>query len=101
MSKTKTINQIKYCRNELPENFRSFEEFWAFWDTHSTANYEDIWEDVDIDIKICTSKVYCAIVKDIVTQIQNQVHQQGLSIQTLINLWLNEKVMGATMDKYG
>jgi len=32
-------------RDPLPENFDSLEEFWAFWDTHSTADYEDLMED--------------------------------------------------------
>ena len=32
-------------RDPLPENFRSLEEFWTFWDSHSTADYEDFMED--------------------------------------------------------
>jgi hypothetical protein len=39
-------------RDPLPENFRSLEEFWTFWDTHSTADYEDFMEDVDMDVAI-------------------------------------------------
>ena len=50
-------------RDPLPEDFGSLEEFWAFWDTHSTADYEDQMEDVDIDIR--SSKVYCALAKDL------------------------------------
>jgi len=39
-------------RDPLPDNFRSLEEFLAFWDTHSTADYEDLMEDVDVDVNI-------------------------------------------------
>ena len=39
-------------RDPLPENFRSLEEFWTFWDTHSTADYEDLMEDVDMEVNI-------------------------------------------------
>lgn len=39
-------------RDPLPENFRSLEEFWTFWDTHSTADYEDLMEDVDVRVNI-------------------------------------------------
>jgi len=39
-------------REPLPENFRSLEEFWTFWDTHSTADYEELMEDVDVDVNI-------------------------------------------------
>ena len=50
-------------RDPLPEDFGSLEEFLAFWDTHSTADYEDQMEDVDIGIH--SSKVYCAVAKDL------------------------------------
>jgi len=52
-------------RDPLPEDFDSLEEFWEFWDTHSTADYEDQMEDVDVDIDIRSSKVYCAVAKDL------------------------------------
>jgi hypothetical protein len=39
-------------RDPLLENFRSLEEFWTFWDTHSTADYEDLMEDVQVEVKI-------------------------------------------------
>jgi hypothetical protein len=35
-------------RDILPDNFESLEEFWQFWDTHSTADYEDLMEDVEV-----------------------------------------------------
>jgi hypothetical protein len=39
-------------RDPLPDNFRSLEEFWTFWDTHSTADYEDLMEDVQVEVNI-------------------------------------------------
>ena len=44
-------------REPLPENFRSLEEFWTFWDTHSTADYEDLMEDVNVHVNIRSSKI--------------------------------------------
>jgi hypothetical protein len=49
MAKNKNLARM---REPLPENFRSLEEFWAFWDTHSTADYEELMEDVDADVNI-------------------------------------------------
>jgi hypothetical protein len=54
-------------QDPLPENFGSLEEFWEFWDTHSTFDYEVFMEDVDVSIDIHTSKVYCAVAKDLLT----------------------------------
>jgi len=83
-------------RDRLPENFQSLDEFWSFWDTHSTADYEDTMEDVDARIDIRSSKIYCPVAKDIVAQVRVQARRQGVSPQTLINLWLREKLMQPT-----
>jgi hypothetical protein len=53
-------------RDNLPDEFHSLEEFWAFWDTHSTADYEDLMEDVDVHIDIGFSKEYCGLAKDLI-----------------------------------
>ena len=63
MAKSKTQAER---RDPLPDNFRSLEEFWAFWDTHTTAEYEDLMEDVVVSVNIRSSKTYCAAAKDIV-----------------------------------
>ena len=86
-------------RDPLPENFGSLEEFWAFWDTHSTRDYEDLMEDVDVQMDIRSSKVYCAVAKDIVAQLRAQARRQGVSTETLINLWLREKGEHAAQGK--
>ena len=83
----------------LPENFGSLEEFWAFWDTHSTADYEDFLEDVDVSVDLHSSKVYCAVAKDIIAQVRTQARRQGVSTETLINLWLREKATEAAQSK--
>jgi hypothetical protein len=78
--------------DQLPENITSLEEFWTFWDTHSTSDYEDLMEDVDIQIDVHSSRVYCAVAKDLAAQLRDQARKQGVSTETLINLWLREKI---------
>jgi hypothetical protein len=62
------------------------------WDTHSSADYENTMEEVEIDVALSASKVYCAIAKDLLFEVQNRARQQGVSTETLINLWLQEKL---------
>jgi len=50
-------------RDPLPENFKSLEEFWEFWDTHSSAAYEDLMEDVDVQVDLSRSKRYFPVGK--------------------------------------
>jgi len=79
----------------LPENFESVEELQEFWDTHSSADYEDLMEAVEVGIDIHSSRVYCAVAKDLLTQLRAQARRQGVSTETLINLWLREKAAEA------
>ena len=78
-------------RDPLPEDFGSLEEFWAFWDSHSTADYKDQMEDMDVNIDIHSSKEYCAVAKDLLAQLRTRARQEGVSTETLMNLWLQEK----------
>lgn len=79
-------------RDILPENFSTLEELWEFWDTHSSADYEDDMEPVEVEIDLSSSKVYCPVAKDLLRQVRQQARQQGVSTETLINLWLQEKL---------
>lgn len=77
----------------LPENFDSFATFWEFWDTHSSADYEDVMEPIEVEIELSADKMYCAIAKDLLRQVRIQARRQGVSTETLINLWLQEKLL--------
>ena len=88
-----------FRRDPLPENFKSLEEFWSFWDMHSTADYEDLMEDADLQISFDSNKIYYAIAKDLSASLRSQAKRQGVSAQTLINLWLREKVTQASKKR--
>jgi hypothetical protein len=79
-------------KDALPENFSTLEELSDFWDTHSSADYEDVMEPVEVEIDLPSSKVYCPVAKDLLRQVRQQARQQGVSTETLINLWLQEKL---------
>lgn len=88
-------------RDPLPDNFDSLEEFWAFWDTHSTADYEDLMEDVESPSDIHASKLYFSVAKDIAAPLRTLARKQGVSVETLVNLWLQEKVAEAAQTQRG
>ena len=48
-------------------------------------------EDVEVDIDIRSSRVPCAVAKDLLTQLRAHARRQGVSTEALINLWLREK----------
>jgi hypothetical protein len=79
-------------RDALPENFADLAEFWDFWDTHSSADYEDDMEDVEVVIDLSSSKVYLPVAKDLLDKVRVQARRQGVSSETLVNLWLQERL---------
>jgi hypothetical protein len=79
-------------KDDLPENFDTLDDFWGFWDTHSTVDYEDAMEDVEAEIDLSASKTYFAIARNLVQPIREYARRQGVSPETLVNLWLKEKV---------
>ena len=83
-------------KNVLPENFDSLERFWTFWDTHSSADYEDLMEPVAAEIEPSSSKLYCPIARDLLLQLRSQARRQGVSTETLVNTWLQEKLSAST-----
>jgi hypothetical protein len=79
-------------RDILPDNFATLEELWDFWDTHSSADYEDTMESVAIELDLASSKIYCPVAKDVLSQVRRQAQRQGVSAETLVNLWLQERL---------
>jgi hypothetical protein len=60
----------------------------AFWDSHDFSEFDDE-NKPDVDFKIT-----CAvpIELDLFTSVEKQARLRGVSIETLINLWLLEKL---------
>ena len=71
----------------------TLEEIAEFWDTHSLADYEDIQSDVEFEVQIRSEKNYFAVEKDLSCEIDKVAHLEGILPETLVNLWLKEKVL--------
>jgi uncharacterized Zn finger protein len=84
------------AQDVLPDNFETLHEFWGFWDTHSSADFEDAMEAVEIEIDSSSSTVYVPVAKDLVNRMRAQARQQGVSSETLVNLWLQERLASVT-----
>jgi hypothetical protein len=54
---------------------------------------------VDVEIDLVSSKTYCAISKDILHGIRTVARKQGVSAETLINLWLQEKLSASSPQR--
>jgi hypothetical protein len=52
-------------------------------------------EAVEIEIDSSSSTVYVPVAKDLVNRMRAQARQQGVSSETLVNLWLQERLSAA------
>lgn len=83
----------KLPHDELPEEFASLEEAGEFWDTHSTADYEDEFEPVEFEIALPPRHGERIILAtDLANKLSDVAKQQGVSTETLANLWLQERL---------
>jgi len=79
----------------LPDNFTSLDEFLAFWDTHSSADFEHSMEAVAVEVDLTSSQAYMPVAKDLLSKVRVQARRQGVSSETLVNLWLQERLTAA------
>ena len=80
-------------RDPLPEEFPTLEEAAEFWDTHSLADYEDLQKDVVFEVEPRSETNYFAVEKALAERIDQLAQLQGVLPETLVNLWLKEKVL--------
>lgn len=83
----------KSGRDDLPQEFATLEEAGAFWDAHSTADFEEIFEPVDVELDLPPRRGRrVTLANDLSLRIGVIAKQQGVSTETLVNLWLQEKL---------
>jgi len=85
----------KALREPIPEQFSTIEEAAEFWDTHSLADYWDLTEEVDFEVNLRPPRYLVALAPQLAEKLAAEAHKQGLSTETLVNLWLSEKLQGA------
>lgn len=83
----------KRKREPIPEQFVSFEELANFWDTHDLTDYEDQLQEVDYQVVRKPTRQFVVTLSDELTKaLRNATYREGVSIQTLVNLWVQERL---------
>ncbi|CUS03243.2 conserved protein of unknown function [Candidatus Promineifilum breve] len=74
---------------------QSLEEIAEFWDTHSLADYWDQTHEVDFEVR-AQHRRRIAVAPELFEKIEQQARLRGLNPETLVNLWLAERLQEAT-----
>jgi len=69
----------------------SLEKMGEFWDSHDFTDYDTGAPDVEF-------KISCAvpIESDLLAAVEKQARRRGVNVETLVNLWLQQKLAEQT-----
>jgi hypothetical protein len=79
-------------RDPVPEHFESIAAASEFWDSHDVADYEDLTKEAHFEVDLQRHRFLTALEPTLAKKIADHARQQGISTETLIHLWLAEKV---------
>lgn len=63
-----------------------------FWDTHDFTEFDSV-DAPDVELKITCS---VSVEADLFSALEQQAHQRGIQVETLVNLWLQQKLAEAS-----
>ena len=71
---------------------RSYAEIGEFWDKHDLSDYWSKARKVKFDVVLEPEATYYPVQKDLSEKIQSEAKKQGIPSDTLVNLWLEQKM---------
>ena len=86
---------VKRKRDPMPKHFESVEEAADFWDTHDLSDYWDLTQEAHFEVDIQRRVFLTALEPQLAKKLTDVAHRQGISTETLINIWLSEKAQQA------
>ncbi len=84
--------------------FKDEQEESEFWDTHSFTDYLDETEPVDIefvDARPHKVQISLRLAPSTITRVKAAARQQGIGYQTLIRMWVLEKLAAQARTEVG
>jgi predicted DNA binding CopG/RHH family protein len=73
----------------IPDDM-TIQEASEFWDTHSVADYPSSIVQFEYEPK--ERVTFVAIADDFLGELEKRAKKRGISIETLVNLWIQEKL---------
>ncbi len=70
---------------------RTLDELAEFWDTHSLADYWDETREVEFELR-ARRRRRITLEPDVYAAIEKQARTRGVSPETLVNVWLAERL---------
>ena len=85
--------------DSIPESFSSIAEAAEFWDEHDLGDFEAQTQEVTLEIDLKRRTFLAALEPGLALKVTKYAHNLGVSTETLVNLWLSERLSVATAGK--
>ena len=82
----------KNRKEPIPEHFGSAEEAGSFWDVHDLAEYWGKTRETDLTFNLKRRRHFIGIDPKIARELQRFSEAEGISAETMANLWIQEKL---------
>lgn len=76
---------------------QSYKEIGEFWDTHDLGDYWEQTQPVEFEVDIQSEVTYYPLDVALATKVRSIAKRRGVSPETLLNLWVQEKLQGERM----
>ena len=70
----------------------SYKEIGEYWDAHDAGEIWDETEEVKFEVDLKSDVFYYAVETSLSSKLHTIAERRGVSAETLVNLWLQEKV---------
>ena len=71
---------------------KNYLEIGEFWDSHDLGEFWDETEEANFEIDLQSDVFYFAVETSLSSKLHLIAEKRGVSVETLINLWLQEKL---------
>ena len=85
------MQKNKKITDPIPDNFASKEQAAEFWESHSLSDYWDQTSEVDIEVSAPRHQ-WIPLAANLAQKVAEYAREEGVSVETLINLWVAEKL---------
>ena len=82
-------------KDPLPESFENIEAAAAFWDNHDLSDYWGETSEAQFDVDLERRVILVPLEQQVARKLAEIARQQGISTETLVNVWLSERLQEA------
>jgi hypothetical protein len=71
---------------------KSYQEIGEYWDSHDLSEVWDETEEIKFEVDLQSDVFYYAVETSLSSKLHSIAEKRGVSVETLVNLWLLERV---------